>query len=336
MTSRWTIVAMACSVLYIVSSLLPIWTADYWWVRIWDFPRVQIAVLGAASFGFILLTRMRRWLKALFVPALCTAIGFDVYRIFPYTPFATLDVLKAERQDARQQLSILEANVLQTNTKYEAMMNLIRRKSPDIIFLVETNQAWVDALSELTLSHPYTLLHPLNNTYGLAFYSKFPLQNAKINFLIEPNVPSIEAELILPSGATIQIYGIHPRPPRPQTGGSRDRDAELITIARYARESRHPVVVVGDLNDVAWSHTTRHFRRLSRLLDPRVGRGFFATFPAGYPWLRFPIDYAFNSDELRLLEIERMPDVGSDHLPLWIVFSHEPSGRGEQEAPHGP
>ena len=58
----------------------------------------------------------------------------------------------------------------------------------------------------------------------------------------------------------------------------------LIAVARSIAETAQPVVVTGDLNDVAWSATTRLFRKISGLFDPRVGRDMFNTFHADYPF----------------------------------------------------
>ena len=92
------------------------------------------------------------------------------------------------------------------------------------------------------------------------------------------------------------------------------------------------LLVTGDLNDVAWSRTTRQFRRLSRLLDPRVGRGMFNTFHAGHWFLRWPLDHIFHSDHFTLRSIRRLPSIGSDHFPLLSELVLTPHLKDEQQA----
>jgi len=94
-----------------------------------------------------------------------------------------------------------------------------------------------------------------------------------------------------------------------------------------------PTIVAGDLNDVAWSRTTRLFQKISRLLDPRIGRGRFNTYHADHWWLRWPLDHVFHSDDFRLLRLEVQPSIGSDHFPIFAEFSYEPAGEDEQSAP---
>ncbi|HJV10212.1 MAG TPA: endonuclease, partial [Burkholderiales bacterium] len=60
------------------------------------------------------------------------------------------------------------------------------------------------------------------------------------------------------------------------------------------------------------------------LLDPRVGRGFYHTFHARYPVLRYPLDHCFHTKHFRLVRFKRLRKFGSDHFPVSIELSHEP------------
>jgi endonuclease/exonuclease/phosphatase (EEP) superfamily protein YafD len=45
---------------------------------------------------------------------------------------------------------------------------------------------------------------------------------------------------------------------------SEEQDAELIVVAQGVADGEHPFVVAGDLNDVAWSATTRRSRKIMK------------------------------------------------------------------------
>jgi hypothetical protein len=73
---------------------------------------------------------------------------------------------------------------------------------------------------------------------------------------------------------------------------------------------------MGDFNDVAWSRTSQMFKRIGGYLDPRIGRGLYATFPANLPFLRWPLDHLFMSPDFTLVDMKVLENVGSDHLPV--------------------
>lgn len=316
---------------YTVSSLIPLLNANYWWIRAWDFPRLQLLVLGALC-ALVYAAKSQDGLgeKMIFLGVLLIGLGVDIYRIVPYSPLWPPESLSAEDKKSDPSISFLTANVLQENKNSKKLLGLIREKSPHIVLLLEVNERWLRDLKVLDETYPYSIKQALENEYGIALYSRLPLEDANVKFLVESDVPSIEVSAIMQSGDKIKIFGLHPKPPSPQTSSSTNRDAELVIVAKTVREITGPVVVLGDLNDVAWSHTTRLFSRISKLLDPRIGRGPLATFPAGLPFLRFPLDHIFHSDELRLVAIERLGRMGSDHQPVFASFNLEPEKAHEQ------
>jgi endonuclease/exonuclease/phosphatase (EEP) superfamily protein YafD len=217
--------------------------------------------------------------------------------------------------DDKNEFKLFSANVFQDNHEYETLLQQIRKADPDLIFLLETNAAWARAVSTLKKDYPYQLLAPQENTYGLLFYSRLVLTEEKINFLVKDDIPSIEAIINLPSGNKIQLWGLHPEPPVPgESLHSTAKDKELMKVALKAKDCQLPCIVFGDLNDVAWSHTTELFRKTGELLDPRRGRGFYNTFSAHHWYLRFPLDYIFCSEEFGLISMNRLPKNGSDHF----------------------
>ncbi|MEL7238547.1 MAG: endonuclease/exonuclease/phosphatase family protein, partial [Planctomycetota bacterium] len=176
---------------------------------------------------------------------------------------------------------------------------------------------------------------PLDNLYGIAVFSRLPMR-AGVEFLVQDDIPSVHGTVELADGSPLQFHAVHPRPPMPgEYHSSAPRDAELVLLGQRIRNARNengavPTLVVGDLNDVAWSKTTRLFLRLSGLLDPRRGRGMFNTFHANYPPIRFPLDHGFISEDLRLVEIRRLPHCGSDHFPVLFVLEYDPIAAAQQ------
>ena len=102
-------------------------------------------------------------------------------------------------------------------------------------------------------------------------------------------------------------------------------------VGRHIKEHEQTAILAGDLNDVAWSKTTRRFQRISGLLDPRIGRHFINTFHADYPFLRWALDHIFHSACFTLIAIERLPYIGSDHFPVMTTLQYDPEEASEQE-----
>jgi endonuclease/exonuclease/phosphatase (EEP) superfamily protein YafD len=257
---------------------------------------------------------------------LSLCLAYQLWRMWPYTPLHPKQVQRVVQRDEQRSLSVLISNVLMTNRESARLRDLIRRYDPDVILMVETDSWWEAEMREFERTHPHVLKHPRTNTYGMLLYSRAPLVDPQIKFLIEDDVPSIHTGVKLEAGDRVRLRCLHPRPPAPgENTRSTERDAELLLVARELKGEDLPTIVVGDLNDVAWSRTNGLFQKVSGLLDPRVGRGFFSTFNANWPLVRFPLDHAFVSHHFRLEAFEVLSHVGSDHFPVFVRLNLSPA-----------
>lgn len=318
----------------IATTILSTLRLQHWSIRVCDFPRIHITLLGFVALALWLTAggspRDSR-AHAAFGAALILALALQLWRILPFTPLWPKEVYKATNASAPV-IGMVISNVRMENRNVEALANLIKTEEPDLVLLLECDDWWLDQLKAKLVDYPHSVLHPRSDTYGIALYSKMEFVQPHVRFISGDESPSIHTGVRLRNGDLFRIHGLHPPPPVPTYAeSSTKRDAELMVVGRELTHDVLPCIVAGDLNDVAWSHTTRLFSRVSGLLDPRVGRGPMPTFPANFPLLRFPLDHVFLSSEFRLIHFGRGPDIGSDHFPVVIKVSFEPTLASEQE-----
>ncbi len=343
----------------VIGTLIPLIHSNEWWIRIFDFPRIQIsALIGltlACYAGFHFFKRLHA-IEYVLIVVVGLSLVWQLIRIAPYTVLYPKQMSESHAEDDSNRITLLIFNVLYNNHDVAALRELIHDNNPDIILLSEPTQWWLEELDGLEDDYPYTLIQPQENHYGMLLYSRFELVNPEIRFLIEPKIPSFRTKFQLPSGTFVTLYGVHPRPPGikrledenvegisdeddDEEQEDRDRvdsdvrDAELLLVAKEVSELGDvPVIVAGDFNDVAWSHTTHLFQRTGGLLDPRIGRGFFSTFDTGKIFMRYPLDHVFATEHFFLVELLRLPNIGSDHYPVLVTLDYNPNvSRGNKE-----
>lgn len=307
--------------LSLIASLASLIRWDDWWVRVFDFPRIQILVIHIiALVCSVLADGINGIAESVLVVSLIVSFVYQFHNIFPYTVFSPKEVKKHKGVTDDQDISLLVSNVYTPNRGSEKLIRLVRQYQPDILLTLESDKWWEKQLEPIEEDYPFTVKVPLDNLYGMHLYSKLELHDPQVLYLVEDYIPSIHAQVSLKSGQKVQIHCLHPEPPSPsESDTSTSRDAELLIVGKNTKDESLPILVFGDLNDVAWSRTTRLFRKISGLLDPRIGRGYFNTFHAKYPFLRWPLDHIFVSNHFKLRTLKVLPTIGSDHFP---VFSH--------------
>jgi endonuclease/exonuclease/phosphatase (EEP) superfamily protein YafD len=328
---RWALVVLA--LLLILVSVLPLWWTDRWWVRMWDFPRLQVAGLLFIAGIALWFVKLGRWRWPL-LGGVAAALAWQGSHFVAYFPPYPEQVEDTQSCAPERQLSLLNANVLMTNRQYGEVLRLVDQRRPDVLLLLEPGTDWARAVEPLRVRYPFRLSEPLPNTYGLILLSRLPMEG-RLEHLVQPGVPSANVRLRLGGGEQVALHAVHPEPPAPGDD-SGERDAELVMVGRAVRDEGRAAIVMGDLNDVGWSRTSRLFREVAGMSDPRVGRGFYPTFNANYPLLRWPLDHLFVSPHFELMEIDLLPDIGSDHLPIFFRLCLKEAASARKVAPSAP
>ncbi len=246
--------------------------------------------------------------------------GLNLWTLFPL-----FKIRRNKRRSlipAENCLRLLSMNVLRKNQSFQKVVDLIGWEKPDIIALVEPNQAWLEGLAALQGGYPYWHSIPREDNYGLALLSRYPLRDPATVELTGKGVPTIFAQVDLPEG-NVTLIVTHPPPPK-STPDLRWRDLQLERLAEMARQQNgEAVVLCGDFNTVPWSRAFRRMAHRAGLVDSSQGFGYQPTWPVDRPWLRVPIDHCLASPGWKVAGRRIGAAVGSDHLPLIVDFQKE-------------
>ena len=288
--------------------------------------RVQYAALLAAHALFCLVLGRRRW-SALFVAFALLNAGAVLHatRSFPAPAGPPSDPGRSAAP-----LKILYANVLTSNTDPAPLLALIATEKPDLVALLEINARWkARLLAALAADFPHHSVHPREDNFGLAIFSRAIPGGGRVEFFADVETPSIDLTWFHPD-ADIRMVLTHPLPPGDERSNFL-RNQHLEDLAKWRRfvaglapsgAPPQPVLILGDLNATPWCPPVRRLLSETGLRPAAGDAGLLApTWPVPIPFLRIPLDHALISPELACVSYRVGPDIGSDHFPLLLEVS---------------
>ncbi|RIW12375.1 endonuclease [Algoriphagus lacus] len=177
---------------------------------------------------------------------------------------------------------------------------------------------------------------------GMAIFSRYPIVNQGVVFENERNNGAMFADIQV-SGDTIRVYNTHLQSMAIQAEsldnyeeakqvyrqtlgklhrGSLARSKQLNLLYEHLSNSPHPVILMGDLNEIPYSYA---YFKLSEKLDnafEKAGRGFEFTYNRVLFFLR--IDHIFADPSLKPVYFKTHREVDySDHYPVTATFTWE-------------
>lgn len=313
------------AIVILTTTLLSLITDTSWrYLKMLDFPRLQYFIFsGIVLVLFIWITKKWRWYDVLFAGMIVASMLLQSTYLVNYTPLVSKTVPDATTSVSG--LRLLAYNLYYENENYAKAIKMLESAEADILITLETTPVWEDHLKTLKKDYPYTAEAINKASYGMTIYSKYELMNVERHYLNNNNVPSYSCNIQPTNLPLMQLYSVHPPPPKhfeelPDNAGQEEK--ALTKIGKRIAKDSMPTIVIGDFNDVAWGNTEELVQADNRLHDIRVGRGFYNTFSAHHFLIKWPLDHCFVTKGFAVQEIQLLDNAGSDHYPLLVELSY--------------
>ena len=225
-------------------------------------------------------------------------------------------------------LRVALSNVQTGNRQYQKVIDWVHREEPDLLIVQEVNEEWMKHLDALVTEYPHVVAEPREDNFGMAAFSKIPLENTRIETFGDVPVPVITADIGV-NGGLVHVIALHTIPPGSER--SQRRDGQLMDAAEHARSQRL-CLLIGDLNTTMWPPIHAAVEQVSGLRNTRRGFGIVPTWPANRNPIMIPLDHCLCSPALGVVACRRGPDVNSDHFPMLFEL-HVPAAAESATSP---
>lgn len=271
--------------------------------------------LALALSGAVLLLQKRRRL------ALASGIllALNAIELAPFYGSAGNPAVAAM---AAPPLKVAWLNVQAENRAYDAVLEWIRLSDADIVALIETDPAWLNAIAPLASRYPFRLAEAGAGHFGMTLLSRLALRDTSVFYDPVANVPELAATFDHGGQAT-RITAVHPPPPI-SAALTQYRNQYLHDLGRRLAAAPGAQLVVGDFNITPWSATLKALLATAGLSNCALGHGLSPTWPTLIPLARIPIDLCLQRGFSAVSAYSTGPHLGSDHLPVTATLVPAP------------
>lgn len=243
-------------------------------------------------------------------------VGVNFMDLLP--SFATKEVTKTQNN-----IKLALFNVQTHNKNYDKVLLEIEQNSPDIILLQEVDDLWLFAIRSLKEVYPYFIEKERFDNFGVALYSKIPLENTVIEYWTDYEVPVVKTT-ILAKGKNILFYGIHTLPPiSSEYFYTRNKMFQLINEIIVDKNSN--IIIAGDLNSTKYSPQYKKFIGSTNINEAHdivkiCNQGSWNAYHIAP--MRITLDHILSTKDITLLNYKIGNFVGSDHFPIFVELGY--------------
>ena len=295
----------------VLGASLPLWQAwvptgiGRWLADLavhWQWPYALIGV-GSAALWLALRARGERGGAAAKLAAALVLAALNL----SWTPLPRLPRAEAA---AAVPIKLASFNVHLDNRAFDAIADWASAEQPDVLALVEVTPDMQPLLARLAARYPHTALHARADPFGLAVFSRHPLQGAQLHD--DGRLPPRWRATVKAPGAPFTLTVVHPMPPI-SAADRAERDALFDALAQQPASTRAQVIM-GDFNSTPWSAGLR-----------RVGDAGWARATTLQPTFALgrslPLDHILATRaHWRVADAGMGPWLGSDHRPVWALL----------------
>ncbi len=302
--------------------------------------------------GFLFAVLLLAWRRLAFLPLIALLIGYKfvliTFQIHPRNESAPgLKVLTYNTHSffyRKQRSNELDPNVFTWLAEHPADIKVFQEFSQDYTSSTRNAIKLIGKNGEYEHFHHVVDGNPAKRSYGMAIFSRYPIVNEGIVFDNKETNGAIFADVQI-GNDTLRIYNVHLQSMAIRPGtlndydrarqvyrqtigklhrGSLARAQQLNILMEHLSNSPHPVILMGDLNEIPYSFA---YFKLSENLDnafEKAGRGFEFTYNKILFFLR--IDHIFADPSLDPVHFQTHREVDySDHYPVTATFDWQGS-----------
>ena len=199
------------------------------------------------------------------------------------------------------------------------VIRFLEEADADFAVLLEVDESWLEDLRAKLGEYPYRCSAAREDNFGLALFSRFPIESGGIELIGNAARPSVIVRLSV-DGTSLGVVGAHLPPPK-SPRYAMQRNQQIAALAKVVAREEPPVMILGDLNMTPWSPVFSRLLSEANLVDARRGFGVRPTWPSTFPPLWIPIDHCLVSEGIRIRDLCVGPSRGSDHHVLVVDFS---------------
>jgi len=285
----------------------------------------------------------RRWLYAL-IPVITAAC------CIPYTgTIIQTGLFKGGEETGRNGIKVATYNVAMFNRETSGFMALdilaeMRSQKVDVLCMQEYNEISGDKKNSDNYKEYFPYMAVGRN--DMVIYSRYPISQSKTILFEDTNNSAMWADIDV-KGNELRVFNVHLQ----TTGINRTmykadklmnqnydvstnrlleaiygnymmgmyfRVGQAVTVANEVRDSKYPVILCGDFNDVPYSYV--YNTMLGNLVDgfKECGKGWMYTYRGNK---RVRIDYIFHDKSLKGSTYYRTDLSYSDHYPVFMKIA---------------